>query len=126
MKHALRSIALILPIFLACVSYAQETASELYDFGKIYEERGEFDKALENYLAAKEKKNSIRAVNYKIMALEMALGERREEPLDQLLEFRETDGRKDELYLYYLGKAYDYRYEFQKASESYESLLNVD
>jgi len=124
MKHSLRAFLLLFATFLAYVSPGQDSAAELYDIAKIYEERGEFDKALENYLAAKEKKNSIRAVNYKIMALEMALGERREEPLEQLLEYREEDGRKDELYLFYLGKAYDYRYEFQKASDSYESLLN--
>lgn len=124
MKNAIRSFILLFPMFVAQISFGQQTAAELYDIAKIYEERGEFDKALENYLAAKDKKNSIRSVNYKIMALEMALGERREESLEQLLEFRETDGRKDELYLYYLGKAYDYRYEFQKANDNFESLLN--
>lgn len=124
MKIANRSIALLLFVFLAEVSFGQQSASELYDIAKIYEERGEFQKAFENYQAAKEKKNSIRAVNYKLMALEMALGERREETLEQLQELRTSEGSKDELYPYYLGKAYDYRYEFQKASESYESLLN--
>ena len=124
MKHTIRSIVLFLPLFIVQISLGQQSAAELYELATIYEERGEFDKALKNYLAAKGKRNSIREVNYKILALELALGERREESLDQLIEFRDTDGKEDELYPYYLGKAYDYRYEFQKASETYESLLN--
>lgn len=124
MKNLIRSFAILLPFLFAQSAHGQQSASELYDIAEIYVERGEFDQALENYIAAKEKKNSIRAVDYKILALQMALGDRREEPLNQLEEYRQGDGSKDELYLYYLGKAYDYRYEFQKAKDNFESLLN--
>ena len=120
----MRSIFVSCALLLSFASFAQYTASEWYERASIMESQGDFEGALESYRRAKEKKNSIKAVNYKILALELALGERREESLDQFQELHQSEGRKDEMYLYYLGKAYDYRYEFNKAKESFESLLN--
>lgn len=124
MKGNMRSIFVSITLVLSFSSFGQFTAQELYDRASIMEAQGDFEDALESYRRAKEKKNNLKAVNYKILALEFSLGQRREESLDQLQELRQSEGSKDEMYLYYLGKAYDYRYEFQKAQESFESLLN--
>jgi len=120
MKYLLASIL----AFSSFIAIAQNSARELYEIAQVYEERGEFDKALENYIDAEAKKSDFKNSKYKIKLLQLAAGDDRQEGLEELFELKENQSEDDEMYLLHLGRIYDQRYEFRKALENWDAFLN--
>ena len=120
----MRYISALILILTVSISKAQSGAADLYELAKTYEEQCIFETALEKYLETKEKKSYFKDTEYKIKLLQLAAGEDRDTPLEELYELKESAGSDDELFQLHLGRIHDQRYEFEKALEAWDSFLN--
>lgn len=71
-------------------------------------------------LNPKFKKNDV---EYRLEISRLMLKENRERPLNDMLAFRETSGKRDKFYHYWMGRVYANKYMFPEAVESWRKFL---
>ncbi|MEP0368061.1 MAG: OmpA family protein [Cyclobacteriaceae bacterium] len=71
-------------------------------------------------LNPKFKKNDV---TYRLEISQLLLKENRERPLNDMLAFRETSGKRDKFYHYWMGRVYANKYMFPEAVESWRKFL---
>ena len=76
-----------------------------------------------NAVLAIDPKNRFAKYRVEICSL---LTDYRDNPLDGLLAYKSTQGKKDKFYYYWLGRAYFGQNQFKKAIESWEKFLSLD
>ncbi len=109
---------------LAGVSLAQNAKY----FYKIAEEQfyGEnHEEALFYYREAVKKNANYQDVKYKVELCLLLTGNQ-DRPLDRILSYRDSYGKEDKFYYYFLGKILDYRYQFDEAITAWNQFLKLD
>ncbi len=85
----------------------------------------EFDQAIEAYNEILEVDSKHRLAKYRLTICSLLTAEhRRVTPLDNILVYKKTQGRKDKFFNYWLGRIYFQQGNFQKAIETWERFLN--
>lgn len=82
-------------------------------------------RALQSYKKVAAQKPDYKDTKYKTELCILLTGDA-ERPLDTILEYRDTEGKSDKFYYYWLGKILDYRYEFEEAILAWQQFLKVD
>ena len=91
--------------------------------GHFYQE--DPHRALRFYKKLAEQNPDYKDTRYKTELCILLTGDT-ERSLDTILEYRDTEGKKDKFYYYWLGKILDYRYEFNEAILAWQQFLKVD
>ncbi|MDG5800570.1 OmpA family protein [Marinilabiliaceae bacterium ANBcel2] len=97
-----------------------EEVYEILNYGNRYYKKGFYDKAFENYTLVFDLLPDSYALNYKL-GVSAIYGGRGDQALDFLL-LSNSDIADD--YYYYLGRAYHFNMQFDKAKESYQNYYN--
>ncbi|MFY0625386.1 MAG: OmpA family protein [Reichenbachiella sp.] len=86
----------------------------------------EFYKAIDEYNNILDANSTDRFAMYRLTICSLLTNHRRQLPLDDILSYRKTQGRKDKFYFYWLGRIYFMQDNFKKAIETWEKFLKVD
>ncbi len=114
----------MLLVLLSSVHTSAQNLRHLYKMaeGQFYSE--DPHEALIFYQKIADVNPSYEDVAYKVELCILLAGDA-ERSLDTILQYRDTRGRADKFYYYWLGKVLDYRYEFEEAILAWEQFLKV-
>lgn len=87
-------------------------AEDLAEAAQVYEEILDID-------------SQHRLATYRLIICN-ALLDPRSSSMDDLLQYKSTQGKRDKFYYYWLGRAYFHQNQFKKAAESWNKFLTVD
>ncbi len=96
-----------------------------YKVAEGYFFREDPHQALPIYRRIASSKPNYKDVKYKIELCILLAGDTKR-PLDAIIAFRDSDGKSDKFYYYWLGKILDYRYRFEEAILAWQQFLEID
>jgi len=119
-----RTFIILVFCVLAKVSWAQN-AKHFYKIAEEYFYGENITDALYYYTEASKKSANYSDVKYRIEICQLLTG-RRDKSLEKILAYRDSYGKQDKFYYYFLGKILDYRYQFEDAIIAWNQFLKLD
>ena len=109
--------------FLVCLSALGQNVPKMERKAQDHFYHEEFSQAIDAYNEILEVDSKHRLAKYRLTICSLLTEHRRTVPLNDILIYKKTQGRKDKFYNYWLGRIYFKQGNFQKAIETWERFL---
>ncbi len=114
----------VLAFYLVTFEIGAQNLPHLYKVAERQFYQEEIREAHQSYEKIASLDPNYKDIKYKTELCLLLLGDA-ERPLDTILKYRDTKGRADKFYYYWLGRILDYRYQFDDAIVAWQQFLKV-